>query len=221
MSADTTMASGRLSAARERRFWAGMEETTRFFMGEANVQKALEKLVARLEADRIPYAIVGAMALNEIGYRRATVDVDVLLTPEGLERFKRTSLGRGYLEGAPGGLERTPGGFGLRDAEHGVDIDVVLTGGYPGDGKPKPVAFPNPAQEAERGARVALLPPERLIELKLASGMTAPHRLRDLADVQELIRIARLPRELAAELDPYVRAKYLELWEAVREHGEP
>ena len=52
---------------------------------------------------------------------------------------------------------------------------------------------------------MALLPLPMLIELKLASGMTAPHRLKDLADVQELIRAARLPRELADELDPYVR----------------
>lgn len=181
-------------------------------MGEANVQKALEKLVARLEASDIHYAIVGALALNEAGYRRATVDVDVLLTKEGWLRFKQESLGRGYLE-------RFPGSRGLRDTEHGVDIDVVFAGDYPGDGKPKPVAFPDPALEAERGTRVALLPLARLIELKLASGMTAPHRLRDLADVQELIRAAALPRELAGELDPYVREKYLELWQTVSEHA--
>ena len=46
--------------------------------------------------------------------------------------------------------------------------------------------------------------------------MTAPHRLRDLADVQELIRVASLRRELADELDGFVRHRYLELWESVR-----
>jgi hypothetical protein len=53
-----------------------------------------------------------------------------------------------------------------------------------------------------RGERVALLPLPRLIELKLASGMTAPHRLKDLADVIEVIRILKLPAELLEELDP-------------------
>ncbi len=182
-------------------------------MGRANVQRALEKLVAALEAQGIPYAIVGALALNEFGYQRATVDVDVLLTPEGLQAFKAAHLGRGFVE-------RSPGGRGLRDVENGVDIDVLLTGGYPGDGKPKPVVFPNPAVVAERGSRVALLPLPRLIELKLASGMTAPHRLKDLADVQELIRAASLSRELANTLDPYVRDKYLELWQAVHDHPQ-
>jgi hypothetical protein len=69
---------------------------------------------------------------------------------------------------------------------------------------------------AERGARVALLPLALLLELKLASGMSAPHRLKDLADVQEVIRVLRLPQGLAGELDASVRDQYLELWRAVQ-----
>ncbi|MEO6191986.1 MAG: hypothetical protein ABIS20_03170, partial [Thermoanaerobaculia bacterium] len=86
----------------------------------------------------------------------------------------------------------------------------------PGDGLPKPVAFPDPALAAVRGERIALLPLPRTIELKLASGMTAPHRLKDLADVIEIIRILRLPAGLVEELDPYVREKYRELWGAAQ-----
>ena len=51
--------------------------------------------------------------------------------------------------------------------------------------------------------------------MKLASGMTAPDRLKDLADVQELIKIRGLSRDFAGKLDAYVREKYLELLEAV------
>ena len=108
-------------------------------MGEADVQKALERLARVLEAEGIPYAIVGALALNEWGYRRVTVDVDVLLSAEGLRRLKAEVLGRGYVE-------RFPGSRGLRDTEANVDIDFLIAGEYPGDGKPKPVAFPDPAQ---------------------------------------------------------------------------
>lgn len=193
----------------EKEFWSGIEHLSRFSMGEANVQRALEDLVTTLESLGIPYAVVGALALGEFGYRRATVDVDVLLTPEGLESLKREVLGRGYLE-------RVPGGRGLRDTRNGVDVDVILTGGYPGDGKPKPVRFPDPGEVAVRGARVALLPLPKLLDLKLASGMSAPHRLRDLADVLELIRIAKLPQDLAETLDPSVRDEYLELWDAAQ-----
>jgi hypothetical protein len=117
----------------------------------------------------------------------------------------------------PGGyVEKFPGSRGLRDAHTGVNIDIVLAGEYPGDGKPKPVAFPDPEATAVRGRRVALLPLPRLIELKLASGMSAPHRLKDLADVLELVRHLSLPRELAESLDGSVRAKYEELWQAAQ-----
>jgi hypothetical protein len=203
------MAPTRLDRADEERFWLGVRAAERFFMGEAEVQKALDKLVDILDGDGIAYAVVGAMALNEFGYRRVTVDVDVLLTAEGLAMFKGRHLGRGYVE-------KFPGSRGVRDVEYGVDIDVVLAGSYPGDGKPKPVVFPDPAQAAERGARVALLPLTTLLELKLASGQTAPDRLKDLADVQEVIRLRQLPRTLATDLDPFVREKYLELWDAVQ-----
>ena len=59
--------------------------------------------------------------------------------------------------------------------------ELDTAGGFLGDGRPKPVAFPDPAVTARRGARVALLPLATLIELKLAFGMTAPDRLKDLA----------------------------------------
>jgi hypothetical protein len=65
-----------------------------------------------------------------------------------------------------------------------------------------------------------LLPLATVVELKLASGMTAPDRLKDLADVQEVIRIMRLPRTLADDLNPFVRAKYLELWAAVADRPD-
>ena len=198
-----------LSRDIEERFFEGAREATRFFMGESDVQNALAKVVRLLDEDGIPYALIGAMALNAYGYRRLTVDVDLLLTREGLEAFKAKHLGLGYVQ-------KFPGSKGLRDTENGVPIDIVLAGEYPGDGLPKPVSFPDPASAAVRGERIALLPLPRLIELKLASGMTAPHRLKDLADVIEIIRILRLPAGLAEELDPYVREKYRELWGAAQ-----
>jgi len=178
-------------------------------MGDADVQKALESLASRLAQLDIPYAVVGALALNAYGYVRATVDIDILLTREGLDRFKSAFLGRGYVE-------KFPGGKSVRDAVHNVDIDVLIAGDYPGDGAEKPVSFPDPAEVAIVGEKFSLLSLDKLIELKLASGMTAPHRLRDLADVLELIRVNGLPAELAEKLDPYVRDKYRELWEAAQ-----
>ncbi len=175
-------------------------------MGMAEAQKALYKLTAILESDELPYAIIGAFALNEYGHKRVTVDVDLVMRDEDLETLKRKYLGGTYAE-------RVPGTGELVDLEFGVNIDVLLTGRFPGDDKPKPIAFPDPSTTAMRGERFALLPMPRYIELKLASGMVAAHRGKDLVDVQELIRSAGLPKNTVDLLHPWVRAKFLELWE--------
>ena len=179
-------------------------------MGEEALQRAVRRLVDILEREGLPYAIIGALALNEYGHRRVTVDVDLVMRDQDLQEFKSRWLGRGYAE-------RVPGTGKLLDTEVSVHIDVLSAGRFPGDDKPKPIAFPDPATTAIRGAPFALLPVERWIELKLASGMVAAHRLKDLADVQELIRAAHLPTSMADALHPWVRQKFLDLWHAVQE----
>ena len=136
-----------LPDASEERFWSGVRDAARFFMGTADVQRALEKLARVLDDLRIPYAIIDAMALNEFGYQRTTVDVDVLLTAEGLATFKRAMLGRGYVE-------KVAGSRSLRDTEHNVDIDVVLTGDYPGDVSRSRSRFPT-RRPPRSGARAS------------------------------------------------------------------
>jgi hypothetical protein len=61
-----------------------------------------------------------------------------------------------------------------------------------------------------------VLPIEHLVELKLASGLSNPDRMKDLADVQELIRDAGLATSLAEALDASVRAEYTRIWNATR-----
>jgi hypothetical protein len=136
-------------------------------------------------------------------------------TPPTLPRFVVDG------KGASSGVDPGPGAAAMGrphrghadDTEHGVNIDVLSTGRFPGDDKPKPIAFPDPATTAVRGERFALLPLARYIELKLASGMVAPHRAKDLVDIQELIRSAALPRDFVEQLDPWVRSQFLETWQ--------
>ena len=164
-------------------------------MGQAEAQLALYRLAAILEAEGLPYAIIGAFALNEYGHKRVTVDVDLVMREEHLSEFKRRHLGNGYAE-------RVAGTGKLLDTLHGVNIDVLSTGRFPGDDKPKPIAFPDPATVALRGERFSLLPMARFIELKLASGMVAAHRGKDLVDVQELIKSAGLPASVGGRPSP-------------------
>ena len=184
-------------------------EALRYFMGEGNLNRALAHVAADLQEHGIDYIVVGALALLAHGYPRLTEDIDLVFTTEGLDRFHEELIGLGYAPAFPGARKR------LRSTKDGVRIDVIAAGEYPGDGKPKPVSFPNPSEASVEidGIKFATL--EKLIELKLASGMTAPDRLKDLADVQEMIKVKHLSREFAENLNEYVRAKYLELLDAV------
>jgi hypothetical protein len=96
-----------------------------------------------------------------------------------------------------------------------VPIEIITTGEYPGNGRPKPIQFHDPKEHSVQIEGIKTLTLERLVELKLASGMSAPDRLKDSADVQELIRLKNLDADFAERLDPYVRAKYLELYHAI------
>jgi len=190
-----------------------LREASAYFAGEGRLHNTLHRLVQRLDEEGIAYALLGGLALGEYGFPRLTEDIDLLLTPSGLESFHQRLMGREYRPAFEGAQKA------FRDAETGVRIEIVTTGEYPGDGLPKPVAFPDPALpevtvEIE-GVRVVTL--EKLIELKLASGTSAAHRLRDLADVQDLIIRLELSLSVADRLDPSVQAAYRDLWEKAQE----
>jgi hypothetical protein len=61
------------------RSWA-MDEGDRFFQRSDSIFKTLRKLAGRLDSIGVPYAVAGAMALEAHGFRRLTVDVDILVT---------------------------------------------------------------------------------------------------------------------------------------------
>lgn len=119
-----------------------------------------------------------------------TVDVDILVAREGLDRFRQHCVGVDCL--GVGWIERFSGS---RDAKLGVPIDFVVR-----------------ADVASERDGISVLELPSLVELELASGMTAPERLRDLDDVIQLIRINALPRAWGDRLSPWVRAKFDELW---------
>jgi len=164
-------------------------EGLRYFMGEGTINKTLARLASDLDQRGIDYMVIGAIALRVHGYPRYTEDIDLVMTNEDRQKF-HNELGRSNK--------------------------VMTTGEFPGDGKPKPVSMPRPAEASVEIDGIRFVTLEKLIELKLASGISASDRLKDLADVQELIKIKRLDADFALKLDPYVRAKYLELQEAVR-----
>lgn len=185
-------------------------EGLRYFMGEGTLNRTLARLANDLDERGIDYIVIGAVALLAHGYPRFTEDIDLVMTREGLEKFHEELVGLGYAPAFPGAKKR------LRSTTDGVSIEVMTTGEYPGDGKPKSVSMPEPAEAVTEIDGIKFVTLEKLIELKLASGISASDRLKDLADVQELIKVRKLGADFALNLDPYVREKYVELEEAVR-----
>src|SRR6266496_1505768 len=117
---------------------AAIAEASRFFMKEDRVHQALRAITSKLGSLGISYAVAGGMALVAHGYERTTVDVDILVTAEGLKEVHARLEGLGYLP--PFANSKN-----LRDTQTGVRIEFLVAGQYPGDGKPKAVVFPDPA----------------------------------------------------------------------------
>jgi hypothetical protein len=181
-----------------------------FMMERSPVHDTMRRLARAFNDLEISFAIAGAMAANAHGHRRTTADVDVLVRRDDLTRFKDCWIGRGWVD-------LFEGSKGFKDTLNGVKVDVLIVGDYPGDGKPKPVSFPNPESVRElRDESLPYLNLKSLLELKIASGMTASHRLQDLADAIQLIRINALPQAYSRELNAFVQDKFNELWQSAQ-----
>ncbi len=191
--------------------WHSLKEGSEFFQHEGDIYETLRRLVSELDENSLEYALIGGLALVAYGYRRFTEDINILMSPEALQVFRERLIGRGYVPAFSGAAKA------YRDTRSGVRIEIVTTGEYPGDGKPKSVVFPAPAEVRLQREGVWLITLDKLIELKLASGLSAPHRLKDLADVQELIARLKLPLEVAENLDASVRDEYRRLWQNVQD----
>ncbi|MCE2809426.1 MAG: hypothetical protein LW850_31765 [Planctomycetaceae bacterium] len=182
----------------------------KFFMEASPIHETMRRLARILDEMKIPFAIAGAMAANVHGHKRTTADVNVLIRREDLVRFKSKHIGLGWMD-------KFEGSKNFKDTITSVNVDTLIVGDYPGDGLPKPVAFPAPEDVSFRNDEgIPFITLETLLELKIACGTTVSHRPRDLDDVIQLIRVNRLPLEFAQNLNPFVVGKYQELWQAAQ-----
>jgi hypothetical protein len=189
-------------------FLKRLKEIDMFFDGSSPVHHTMLRLDAQLRQAGIFYAVMGAMAVNAHGARRTTDDLDVLLTAQGLEQFRKLFVGSAYDQ-SPKRSRR------FLDRENGVTIDVLVTGHYPGRGGPGPFAFPDPADASEEIKQIRVVTLVQLIQLKLAA-----RRHYDFGDVVFLIRVHDLDESFADRLHPSVRGDYIECLEEKRRDDE-
>ena len=189
-------------------FWSRLKEIDLFFEGRGREHQTLRRLVQRLEKADISYAVMGAMAVNAHGADRTTKDVDVLVTQEGLDRFRQRYVGKSYDP-----VAGRPRRFVEKRSQ--ISVDFLVTGRFPGSGKPGPIAFPDPEAVSQKikNANVVTLP--QLIQLKLAA-----RRHQDFGDVVLLIRVHNLDESFVDHLHPSVRGDFIECLEEKRREDE-
>jgi hypothetical protein len=148
-------------------------------------------------------AAVVVLAVQEYGYPRMTIDVDIVV-PDVLEAVEwLTASVTGPFFRVPGFQDR------VEDRRNGVLIDLLPAGRVLKRGCKVP--FPQPTKVVEQFQIVSL--PE-LLSLKLDSWAGSPlRRHKDKTDVNELITRCKLPRDLA--VNHAVRALYTETWDAL------
>ena len=163
----------------------------------SNIEKTVLKAVKVLALFRIPHYICGGFAVQEHGYPRFTVDVDVIVPDVD---FAREKLGmNGFKENA--GSKMT-----VTDRETKVEVDL-LPGGRKVD--PGPLTLPVPTQVSDKPR---ILPLAELISSKLSTYFGCGiARAQDYADVVKLIEANQLPRGYGVDVS--VRELYCKIWD--------
>ena len=192
----------------------GWDDTERHFQRDSDLFRTLRQLATEFDRLGVAYAVIGGMAVFTHGYRRLTNDLDVLVDEQGLAVVHRELIGHGYRRLS----ERSRH---LRDIERGVKIRFQVAGESPGGREPKILPWPDPAVICEMIHEARYVRLATLITMKLVEGRSDPGRLKDLADVVELIKALKLPAEFVDRLHPLVRETYTEHWVGVRDSPMP
>jgi len=168
--------------------------------GSTNIEQTLLKALKVLKLFKISHYVCGGFAVQEHGYPRFTVDVD-LIVPDVEFASEKLSMN---------GFKRNSGSsMTVTDRNTKVEI-YLLPGGKKVD--PCPLTFPMPLHISDQPQILAL---ENLISAKLSTYIgVGVHRMQGYADVVKLIEANHLPRDYGVE--PQVRDTYRKLWDELQ-----
>ncbi len=62
----------------------------------ASLLDELAQLISALDENEIEYAVCGGLALAIHGFARATLDIDILIQPDSLEKAYKTGVENGF-----------------------------------------------------------------------------------------------------------------------------
>jgi hypothetical protein len=168
--------------------------------GSTDIKKTLLKALQVLELFQIPHYVCGGFAVQEHGYPRFTVDVDIIVPDV---EYAREKLSLNGFKSNPG-LKMT-----VTDRDTKVEVDLL-----PGGGKldPGPLTLPVPTVVSKQPQILTL---EKLLSAKLSTYMgRGIDRVQDYADVAKLVKINATPRHFP--VSPEVKALYEQIQDEIQ-----
>jgi hypothetical protein len=168
-----------------------------------------ERVHSVLADKGIDHAIVGGVAVCLHGYRRNTVDLDLLIAKEDRESFRTALESEGFKWDSKEAEFQSPSG---------VAIQCVIAGEPEGKGQEAIFPSPSDAKQVTVIEGLPVLTLAQLIQAKIACALGDMRRThKDLADVVELIAIHSLDGSFARFLHKSVRKEYRLLVKRVSE----
>jgi hypothetical protein len=172
--------------------------------GSTNIKQTLLKALKVFKLFNIPHYVCGGFAVQEHGYPRFTVDVDIIV-PDVAFAIEKLSLN---------GFKANPG-FRMTVTDRETKVEVDLLPGEKVD--PGPLTFPMPTHVSETPQILAL---DKLISAKLSTHLGCGiARSQDFADVVKLVQANHLQRDY--DIDSRVQDEYHKIWDGLNQSTKP
>ncbi|MEZ6090304.1 MAG: hypothetical protein R3C05_20205 [Pirellulaceae bacterium] len=151
----------------------------------------------------IAYSVCGGVAVCLHGYQRNTTDLDLVIRSDDSAAVRAVLTEAGFAWDAEQGEFRT---------ETGIAIQFLIAGQKAGKGSEVSVSEPIGDLNVEQIEGLSVVRLSRLIEMKIACGMSNMRRThKDFADVVELIAIRNLDGSFARFLHKSLRPTFRDL----------
>jgi BMFP domain-containing protein YqiC len=151
----------------------------------------------------IAYSVCGGVAVCLHGYQRNTTDLDLVIRSEDNEAVRQVLIGAGFIW--------IPEQAEFHSAD-GIAIQFLIAGQKAGKGTEVSVSEPIGELNVEMIEGLSVVRLSRLIEMKIACGMSNLRRThKDFADVVELISIRKLDGSFARFLHKSLQPTFREL----------